>query len=140
MLRRGADSWLVSVRGRVMAKLDRGARRALPRIWVGRGAAPRSARRSAASRRAAVRAVAPLAASDLPLHVASALAAHDELTLVLRSGLQVRLGDSTTLPLKLAVAASVVERLDASAAYLDVSVPERPVAGAEAEPSGRGRG
>ena len=134
VLRRGADSWLVSVRGRVMTKLDRGARRALPRIWVGRDASPQLGETLGGEPAAAVRAVAPLAGSDLPLHVASALATQDELTLVLRSGLRVRLGDSTQLPLKLAVAANVVERLDAAAAYLDVSVPDRPVAGAELNP------
>ena len=53
----------------------------------------------------------------------------DELTLILRSGLEVRLGDATDVPLKLAVAAKVLPLVAADTRYVDVSVPERPVAG-----------
>jgi hypothetical protein len=41
----------------------------------------------------------------------------------------VRLGDALDVPLKLAVAARVIPLLGAETAYLDVAVPERPVAG-----------
>ena len=134
VLRRGADSWLVSVRGRVMGPLGHGARPVLPRIWLGRGARIEPGSMLSGDDAAAVLAVAPLAGSGLGLRVASALATHDELTLRLRSGLEVRLGDGTQLPLKLAVTASVVPQLDDTVAYLDVAVPERPVAGADADP------
>jgi hypothetical protein len=55
-----------------------------------------------------------------------------DLTFVLRSGLELRLGDIREVPLKLAVASEIVPGLLARGgyAYLDVSVPERPVAGA----------
>ncbi len=43
--------------------------------------------------------------------------------------MQVRLGDPVDVPLKLAVAARVLPLLQDGTAYLDVSVPERPVAG-----------
>ena len=53
-------------------------------------------------------AVTPLHAARFPARVASVRAESDELTLLLRSGLQVRLGDARAVPLKLAVAAKVL--------------------------------
>jgi hypothetical protein len=55
-----------------------------------------------------------------------------DLTFILRSGLELRLGDLREVPLKLAVASEVLPGLLSRGgyAYLDVSVPERPVAGA----------
>ena len=79
--------------------------------------------------RTAVAAVAPLVGSHFPGRVSSVTATPDELTLRLRSGLEVRLGDAVDVPLKLAVAARVIPLLDADTAYLDVAVPERPVSG-----------
>ena len=54
-----------------------------------------------------------------------------ELTLVLRSGLELRLGDAGDLRLKLAVARRILllQGAETSADYIDVSVPERPVVG-----------
>jgi hypothetical protein len=52
-----------------------------------------------------------------------------ELVLVLRGGTELRLGAGDDLPLQLAVARRVLSVLPAGAPYLDVSVPERPVAG-----------
>jgi hypothetical protein len=54
-----------------------------------------------------------------------------DLTLLLASGLELRLGELQAVPLKLAVAARIVPSLltQGGFAYLDVSVPERPVAG-----------
>ena len=74
-------------------------------------------------------AVAPLAGSHFPGRVSSVTTTPDELTLRLRSGLRIRLGDSLDTPLKLAVAARVIPLLDPGTSYLDVAVPERPVAG-----------
>ena len=56
------------------------------------------------------------------------LTADGELTLVLSSGTQLRLGDSGDLRLKLSIAKQLIP-LTSGAAYVDVSVPERPVAG-----------
>jgi hypothetical protein len=49
---------------------------------------------------------------------------------VLRSGIELRLGDASDLKLKLAIARRVLSRLAPAGhgAYVDVSVPERPVA------------
>jgi hypothetical protein len=56
---------------------------------------------------------------------------------VLRSGLEVRLGDLRELRLKLAIARRILARGDPGA-YLDVSLPERPVAGPDPQVEDRG--
>jgi cell division protein FtsQ len=128
VLRQGARSWLASGRGRVMGSLTHGARPVLPRVWLGRAASVRVGSVLTGEPAAAVRAVAPLADASLPLRVASVKATAAELTLKLRSGLEVRLGDDSQLPLKLAVTAKLLPVLAESQGYLDVAVPERPVA------------
>jgi cell division protein FtsQ len=132
VLRRGAHSWLVSARGRVLVELPHGARRELPRIWVpGSVAAPEvgSLLGEQAGGRAA-RALAPLASVHFPARISSVATGPAELTFVLRSGLELRLGDAGDLRLKLAVARRVLHVLGSTGpgAYVDVSVPERPVA------------
>jgi cell division protein FtsQ len=132
VLRRGSHSWLVSARGRVLAELPRGARRELPRIWVPASvAAPElgDLLGDPAGGRAA-RALAPLASVHFPARIASVATGPAELTFVLRSGLELRLGDPGDLRLKLAVARRVLRVLGSTGpdAYVDVSVPERPVA------------
>jgi hypothetical protein len=59
-----------------------------------------------------------------------------EMTVVLRSGREISLGAPTDVALKLAVAGQVLRHLDGGLPYLDVSVPERPVASANPQPSG----
>ena len=53
----------------------------------------------------------------------------DELTLVLRRGAELRLGRATEVGLKLTVAARVLRLVGGGTTYVDVSVPQRPVAG-----------
>jgi cell division septal protein FtsQ len=129
VLRRGEESWLVSARARVVRPLERGALPLLPRIWVPRevdvGVGDTLADGPA---RRAVR-VLVLARSGLPARVHSVRLAGAETTLVLRSGIEVRLGREHDLRLKLAVAAEVLPRLPDGSLYLDVAVPDRPVAG-----------
>jgi cell division protein FtsQ len=130
VIRQGASSWLVSSRGRLMASLALGARRRLPRIWVARSAAALRVGGSApAGLRGILAAVTPLGSAGFPARVASATATNGELTLVLRSGIELRLGAATEIPLKLAVAAKVLPLVGGDTRYVDVSVPERPVAG-----------
>jgi hypothetical protein len=50
------------------------------------------------------------------------------LVVVLHSDVEITLGAPTDILVKLAVAAEVAPRLDEGMFYLDVSVPERPVA------------
>jgi hypothetical protein len=70
-------------------------------------------------------------ARRFPAHISTASVVHGELIFRLRSGLELRLGDPTDVRLKLAIARRALGRLPAGAAYVDVSVPERPVAGTD---------
>jgi cell division protein FtsQ len=130
VLRRGAESWVVSARGRVLRTVPHGALLALPRIWLGRDASPRVGDRvDARTGIRAVAALAPLAGGAFGLHPLFVRATEDEVTLVLRSGLELRLGDTGDLRLKLSIARRVLGTVAATGqgSYLDVSVPERPV-------------
>jgi cell division septal protein FtsQ len=140
LVRRGADAWVVSVRGRIVAPAPRAGRPALPRIWVSRSTEITVGAHVPAEGEHALRAVVPLAGTRLLHRVRDVRAGQDELTLVLRSGLELRLGDARRLPLKIAVAEQVVARLARSEqgarAYVDLGVPERPVAGGESQLAG----
>jgi cell division protein FtsQ len=118
VLRRGADAWLVSERGRVLSELP-GARPALlPRIWVARMAAPRDG----------------TILTKFAARIREALARDGEVDLVLRSGTEIRLGPPHDLPLKIAVAREILAALEAPGeGYVDVSVPERPVSRVESQ-------
>ena len=69
----------------------------------------------------------------LPERVDTARASNGEITVVLESGMEIRLGGAHQLALKLAVAARVLGTMTAAdragLAYLDVSVPEKVVGG-----------
>ncbi len=125
--RQGSAAWLVAASGRLIAPLDRGARRGLPRIWLKRNVELSAGATLAAAPRHAAAAVAPLAGVRLP-RVASVRSSDTELTLVLRSGTEVRLGDGSERLLKLTIAHQILPSLAGSAGYVDVSVPARPVA------------
>jgi cell division protein FtsQ len=127
--RQGATAFVLSERGRVIARVDRRARPELARIWVSRDVSLQTGATVDGDLRVAVEAVTPLAGVRFPGHVDSMTTAKDQLTLKLRSGLELRLGGLRDVGLKLAVAARVIPRLPDGAGYLDVSVPERPVAG-----------
>jgi cell division protein FtsQ len=129
VVRQGADSYLVAESGRVIASVDRREHAALARIWVDRRVTLRVGETADGDLRTAVAAVAPLAGSRFPGRVSSVTTTAKELTLRLRSGLEIRLGDALDVPLKLAVATRVIPLLDPGTAYLDVAVPERPVSG-----------
>jgi cell division protein FtsQ len=127
--RQGADAWLLSARGRVMAHLARGAKPRLPRLWIAKGPLFQVGGVAPAELSQPLAAITPLAGMRFPARVASVRAGGDELTLILRSGVELRLGDAAAVRLKLAVAAKVLPLVAANVRYLDVSVPERPVAG-----------
>jgi cell division protein FtsQ len=128
VLRRGPESWLVAASGRVIAPLERGARAGLPRIWISRGVDLRLGEPVAGDLRGAVRAIAPLVRHPLPARVTAVRSTETELTLVLRAGFELRLGDDSDRALKLELARRLLPSLLPSGGYLDVSVPERPVA------------
>jgi cell division septal protein FtsQ len=135
VLRRANENWLVSGEGRVLRKLDRRLRRPLPVVWIPRGVEPEIGAVLRAEK--AARAVAALASmgASAPRFLRRVWYVAEEdtgLTMILQDRFEVRLGNASDLPLKLEVARRVVDALrssGASATYLDVAVPERPVAG-----------
>lgn len=129
VLRQGSYSWLAAAGGRVVAELDKGARPGLPRVWLKRDVDVRVGESLRGLQQVAVAAVAPLVDRPLPSAVNSVDARRDELTLTLRSGVELRLGDATDVAVKLEVARRVLPQLPGLRGYVDVSVPERPVAG-----------
>jgi hypothetical protein len=85
-----------------------------------------------------VRALALARHAHLAGRVRTVRAADHELTFLLASGLELRLGDLRAVRLKLAVASRILPGLLAEGgyAYLDVSVPARPVAGENPQAGG----
>jgi cell division protein FtsQ len=129
VLRQGAGSWLAAAGGRVIAELEQGQRPGLPRVWLKRDVDVRVGEWLGGAQLRAVNAVAPLVERPLPIPVASVVVGETGVTLELRSGLELRLGDLSDLAVKLEVARQVIPQLAGSGDYLDVSVSERPVAG-----------
>jgi hypothetical protein len=127
VLRRGPDSWLVSVRGRVMGQLPSTAAPKLPRIWISTHAPVRDGARIATD--AATSARAAGLAGSFRSRVSSVTDTNGMLEFHLKSGLDLLLGDGTDVKLKVAVAERVLPILAAGSTYLDVSTPGRPVSG-----------
>jgi hypothetical protein len=142
VVRQGASAWLASTDGRVLRALTRESRPPLPRIWLPRGVdiavgetlAPDEGGRAAAALALARRV-------GFHAHVRDVSVVQGTLVFGLRSGLDLRLGTDDALALKLAVAARILP-LVRGAAYLDVSLPARPVAGSPSPPNAQvaGRG
>jgi cell division protein FtsQ len=136
VLRRGDEAWLVSARGRVIRSLPNPRLSSLPRVW-----APMSVSAAAGdaltdtSTLRAVRALAALGERDFPARVRSAEAADEALTLKLAAGTVLELANQEDIALKLAVARRVLLALDPARqgwpAYVDLTVPGRPVVGFE---------
>jgi cell division protein FtsQ len=129
VVRRGESSWLVTGSGKVIRQVKTGTQRGLPRLWLAKGTTIRLGGAVPAGWVPATRALAEAHAVGLGSRVKGIRPAGDELTLVLRRGTEIRLGRATEVGLKLTVAAKVLRRLDGGTAYVDVSVPQRAVAG-----------
>jgi cell division protein FtsQ len=141
VLRRGVSSWLVSARGRVMGAVDPKRHPRLSRIWlVATTQIETGALLDDEDGGAAARALASFAGSGVATRVVWARAHSGTLTVGLRSGLEVRFGPTADLPLKLAIVKAILPAFAAPSAggptYLDVAVPERPVAGKNSQPGG----
>lgn len=132
VLHRGAETWLLSGRGRAVKRIPPRTLPALPRIWV-----PYATQVAAGAfvqpdgAGWAARALALALGVRFPGRIATAQVAHGELLFRLRSGLELRLGEPTDVRLKLAIARRALGALPLGAVYLDVSVPGRPVAGTQ---------
>lgn len=128
VLRRGADSWVVSARGRVLERAERGLWPSFPRVWLPATAAPRVGSDAPAAAAPAVAALAPVARLPFLGRVRSVRMGEGSVTLVLRSGVEVRLGDTSDVRLKIEIARRLLDGVVAPG-YVDLSVPERPVLG-----------
>jgi len=129
VIRRGPESWLVSVRGRVMSHLRPGAHPELPRVWVATNETVTLGELISGDPARAVAALHPLVGRTFLRQIATVHVEPGELTLVLNSGLRLRLGDASDLRLKLAVGRRVAADVDGSATYADLTMPQRPVVG-----------
>ena len=130
VLRQGSSAWIVSSDGRVIRTAGRFESPKLPRIWVRREATVDTG--AAVGDADAAQAVAALAVarrSRFTARIAAVRATGDELTFVIPGGLELRFGDAGELPLKLAVAERLLPLVGGTASYIDLTVPERPVAG-----------
>jgi cell division protein FtsQ len=128
VLRRGPDAWVVSSAARVLERLRGRPYPRLPRIWLPAGTEVSVNSTLAGVGAKGVAAVAPLRPLHLARAVRQVLVGDGQLTLLLSSGTELRLGDSGDVRLKLSIAKQILP-LTGGAVYVDVSVPERPVAG-----------
>jgi cell division protein FtsQ len=132
----GDRAWLVTGSGRVVRSMDPRAQPSLARVWLPAKLDIGAGGMLPTSYRPAARALGSLRDVHFPAHVKGVQFTRGEMTVVLRSGREISLGSATDVALKLAVAGQVLRHLDGSLPYLDVSVPERPVASANPQPSG----
>lgn len=130
VVRLGDSSWLVTGAGKVIRAIETGTQRHFPRLWLAKGATIRRGGDIPPGFVPATRALAEAHAVGLGSRVKGIRPSGDELTLVLRSGTEIRLGRATEVGLKLTVTSKVLRLVDPrTTSYVDVSVPQRPVAG-----------
>jgi cell division protein FtsQ len=128
VVRRGDRSWLATGAGKIIRQIETGTERGLPRLWLAKGTTIRLGGMVPAGWVPAARALAEAHSVGLGSRVKGIRPVGDELTLVLRRGTELRLGRATEVGLKLTVAARVLRLVGGSTTYVDVSVPQRPVA------------
>ncbi len=141
VLRRGTEAWLVSARGRVIATIPLGARHDLPRVWLPtRTEIAKGAFLANQPGALAARSLAAFVGSGFSGRIAFVRALDGQITLGLHGGLEIRLGAPIDLRLKIAIARGILPTLALPRAggpdYLDITVPDRPVAGRNPQPSG----
>jgi len=126
----GPAAFLVGASGRVIRTLPHSRLSHLPRLWVTKAVDVQLGSALPPHLAAAANALAPLQSAALPGGVSTVRVGKDELTLTLGGGLEVLLGDTGDLRLKLAIARRILRQTGAAlegTGYLDVSVPLRPV-------------
>ncbi len=130
VLRKGAQAWLVTERGRVLEQLDDPSGWSLPRIWIADAAVPGNGDLlDVEEGLAPARLLGRVLSTDERFfeRVAEARVLEGEYVLVLRGKTEVRLGAADDLPLQLAVADRV----------LDLAGPEARVRGRQRARAGR---
>ena len=141
VLRHGADSWLASARGRVISAVARGSLQSLPRVWLPATSTVRvGAILSDPAGALATHALRSFRGIGLGQRITFVKVTDGRLVAGLRGGLELRFGPPVELGLKLAVARAILPTLAAPSAggprYLDLAVPERPVAGTDPQVEG----
>jgi cell division protein FtsQ len=130
VLRDGWGAWLVSNRARVIGSVDPETKR--PVVWTAPIDLEAGANVGDENARLALEALRRVP-RGFPERIETARADGGAVTLVLRDGAELRLGRAESVGLKLAVASRVLRALSPSErdglGYLDVSIPERVVAG-----------
>jgi cell division protein FtsQ len=129
VVKRSSSAWLATGAGKVIREIATGTQRHLPRLWVRRGTTIRVGGEIPAGLVPATRALAGAHAAGIGGRVKGVRLHGEELTLVLRRGLELRLGRAADVGMKLTIAREVLGLVDGSTTYVDVSVPQRPVAG-----------
>ena len=139
VLRRGASAWIVSSDGRVVRTAGLFAARKLPRIWIPQTAAVDVGMVVGdADAARGVQALAIARRARFGTRITAVRATDRELTFVLAAGPELRFGDATSMPLKLGVVKRVLPLVQSTSAYLDVTVPARPIAGGNPQVAGAG--
>jgi cell division septal protein FtsQ len=133
VVRRADGAWLVSARGRVMQSVELGVLGPLPRVWLPQAlVAPSPGAFLLPDQGGLLVRVLARVPAGFPGKIDAARGTPDDVVLVLRSSrTELRLGEAVELRVKLAVAATVLRSLNkeerGDLAYLDVSLPTRPV-------------
>jgi cell division protein FtsQ len=135
----GPAAFLVGASGRVIRTLPHSRLSHLPRLWVTKAVDVQVGTSLPPALESAATSLAPLRGAALPGGVASVRVGKGKLTLLLGGGLEVRLGETGDLRLKLAIARRILAQTGAATGgtgYLDVSVPLRPVLSTEPQVGG----
>ena len=139
VLRRSSFAWIVSSDGEVIRAAGLFAAPKLPRIWVPRATSiDTGAPLEDADAVRAVHALAVARGAGFGARIAAVRSSDSELTFVPAAGPEIRLGDMSSLPLKLVVAQRILPLAGATSGYVDVSLPDRPISGGNPKVAGRG--
>ena len=129
--RRGGEAWTISASNRVIRSIDPRSERGLPSVWLPRKVQLDVGRPLPAAYEPVARTFAALRDVHIGGRAKAVRMTNGELVVVMSSGVEVLLGSPSEILVKLAVARRVLPLIDDAKLYLDVSVPERPVASAD---------
>lgn len=128
--RRGHTSWVVTASGKVVREIETGSEPTLPRLWLTRDVPVRLGGTLPETYTTETKVFAALHDAHFRRRAKGVrMDENGEMTIVMRNGPEIRLGEPTDIRLKLAVATQIFRHVQPETLYLDVSIPERPVAG-----------
>jgi cell division protein FtsQ len=136
VVRQGSAAWIVSSTGRVVRATHLSSAPMLPRVWVPRAVDVEVGTTIAdADASRAIHALTTARSADFAIRITRVRSTEDGLSFLLATGLELRFGDAGSFSEKVAVARRILP-LAGAAGYIDVSVPERPVAGDDSQVEG----